>query len=285
MEHCFDTIMALPNSYGIKNVVRRWQRLSERMTGAPAAKPVILSDLLLIAKYGVGKTYVLQLLSEYLVSRGNLMDFYGDVRFFEFYVNYCRPGEPFHEIGRLMSSAASAAGFRSEYRGIVCLDINEWTGHFEEKHFIDLLEYLSVNSDYWLIIFTVSEADREKLKNLEAVISMFLRIETAELRLPPTEELLGYIRKRLKEYGLSMSRDAEELLCGTINTLSGNKYFDGYKTLDLLVRDMIYHLYSSKKSCGEVLTTVDLEMFSESSEYVQRRLLHYETKKRLIGFA
>lgn len=284
MNHYYDQIMALPSSYGIKETVTRWHNLSRNIEKYSPEMSIILPDILLGASYGVGKTHVLRLISEYLSVQKNLMDFYGDIKFLEFYVNYCKPDEDFSEIRRLMSEISSAAGFRSEYRGIVCLDINEWVRHSEEKHFIDLLEYLSVNSDHWLIIFTLSDLSTESARKTEAVISMFLRIEKAELKLPESAELLEYITRNLSGYGLELDLDAAVVITETIDKLRGNKYFDGYKTLDMLCKDIIYSTFSASDTKKNILTPEDIREFSADSEYVNSRICNYEAKKRYIGF-
>jgi hypothetical protein len=87
------------------------------------------------------------------MEKPNLMSFYGDVAYFEFMLNYCGPRENFSELQRLMDGVDNAKGFRSEFRGILFIDIDDWRDHFEEKHFVDFMEYLSDNSDDWLIVF------------------------------------------------------------------------------------------------------------------------------------
>lgn len=284
MSNTFEQIMELPDTYDIKDIVRRWEILSDKLKNELAKKPIILPDILMIAKNGVGKTHVLKLLSEYLSSKENLISFYGDVKFFEFYVNYCKPDEDFSEIRRLMSAVNSAAGFRSEYRGIISLDIDEWVGHHEEKHFIDLLEYLSVNSDYWLIVFNVSNGDRKAVKALEAVISMLLRVERAEVRLPEVSELISHIKKKLEDYGISLDRSAETLLEETVKTISVSEYFDGYKTIDMISKDIVYKFYTMTESLDRPLGASDLTDFSSDSEYAQSRLVSIVTEKKPIGF-
>lgn len=107
----------------------------------------------------------------------NLMEFYGDVKFFEFLLNYCHPNEYFSELQRLIDKIDNAAGFRNEFKGIVHIDINEWIDHFEKKHFVSLMECLSSNSNKWLIVLSVYSDKKEKIHNLNAFLSLYLRIE------------------------------------------------------------------------------------------------------------
>ena len=285
MSQAYADLMNLSASCGIRSVVQQWQNLSENIDRFPPGLPLILPDLFLIADYGVGRTHILRLLADYLSEQKNLMDFYGDVKFFEFFLRYCRPGEPFTELPRLIEAVSDAAGFRSEYRGIVAIDANEWLGHCEEPHFLDLLEYLADNSDHWLIVFTVPNADETNLRSMEAVLSMFLRIEKATLALPSSDELLNYVRKKLYLYNILLSDDAGELLAASIAKLRGSKYFDGLNTLNILTRDIAYRLYSSAVYRPHEVTAEELSDFAENGEYISARILKDEKKKsRTIGF-
>lgn len=285
MSQAYANLMNLPSSYGIRSVVQQWQNLSENIDRFPTGLPLILPDLFLVADYGVGRTHVLRLLADYLSSQKNLMDFYGDVKYFEFLLRYCKPGEPFAELPRLIQTVSDAAGFRSEYRGIVSIDVNEWLGHCEEKHFLDLLEYLADNSDHWLIVFTVPNADENDLRTMEAVLSMFLRIEKAVLSLPSPDELLRYVSKKLYMYNILLSDDAGELLAASIARLRSSKYFDGLKTLDILVRDIAYRMYASTVYKPHEVTAEELFDFAEDGEYIRTRIQKDEKKKsRTIGF-
>lgn len=285
MSQAYTNLMNLPNSYGIRSIVQQWQNLSENIDRFPTGLPLILPDLLLVADYGVGRTHVLRLLADYLSSRKNLMDFYGDVKYFEFFLRYCKPDQPFTELPRLIEAVSDAAGFRSEYRGIVAIDANEWLGHCEEKHFLDLLEYLADNSEHWLIVFTLPNVKENDLRNMEAVLSMFLRLEKATLALPSADELLNYVRKKLYLYNILLSDDAGKLLAASIAKLRSSKYFDGLKTLNILIRDIAYRLYTSGTYKPHKISAEELFDFAEDGEYITTRILKDEKKKsRTIGF-
>ena len=165
------------------------------MRTKPMNAPIILPDMLWVAQSGVGKTNLLKLMAEYLSSQNNLMEFYGDVKFFEFLLNYCPPNEYFSELQRLIDEIDNAAGFRNEFKGIVHIDINEWLDHFEEKHFVSLMEYLSSNSDKWLIVLSVYSDKKDKIHNLNAFLSMYLRIEKITLSFPKTEDLFEFMQR------------------------------------------------------------------------------------------
>lgn len=282
MNQYYDEIMKLNEAEEFKAIVKRWNVLSENIKAKPIGAPVILPDMLWVGKSGLGKTKMLKLASEYLSQQSNLMEFYGDVKYFEFFLNYCAPDTPFTEIQRLIDEVDNAAGFRNEFKGIICIDINEWLDHFEEKYFVMLMEYLSSNSDNWLIVLTVYSDNEEKLHNLNAFLSMYLRIERITLAMPKTETFLSYAEKKLEAYGLSLDSEGRKVLSATVDKLKVNKYFDGYKSIKMLCQEIVYAVFSNESVKSTVLGAEDLEAFSPDSEYVNKMIANIE-RARQIG--
>ncbi len=284
MNSCYDTLMNAPLPEDVKALVRKWNTLSDNMRAVDHRVPVLLPDLFWIAHSGAGKTTFLRLLTQYLKSKENLMDFYGNVDMFEFLLGYCPDHQPFTELQRLMDTVKSAAGFRNEYRGILCIDIDEWTEHYTERHFISFMEYLAANSEHWLIVLCVSPQKDDTLHALQAFLSMYLRLETIRMELPDDGQLVAYLEKTLGEYGFSLDSDAKALLQRTLAALRKNKHFDGYKSVQLLAKDIVYHLYSGDTLPEQVLTAAALEGFAENSRYVQNMIFTASSSPNTIGF-
>ena len=242
MNITYRKIMAQNGLTEFKDLIRKWESLAKNIENRPCGVPIILPDLFLVSRSGTGRTFLLKLLSEYLTEKQTLMDFYGDVSYFEFMLNYCSPEEHFSEIQRLMTEVDNAAGFRSEYRGIIYIDIDEWRDHFEEKHFVSFMEYLSDNSDEWLVVLSVSDDEKEQTDALEAFVSSYIRIERIEIEQPTLWDLTAYAKKMLDAYGIRLKPEAEKVISEAIGVLRGNKYFDGYKTVKMLCEDIAYSL-------------------------------------------
>lgn len=276
----FEEIINLKPAKDFVRVLKKWDKLSDNLKNANNV-PMILPDLLWVSKSGVGKTHLLKLLSEYLYSKKNLLDFCGNVKYFEFMLDYCSPEQKFVEIERMIKEVSIAAGFRNAYRGIVSVDIDEWLGHCEEKHFISFLEYLSSNSNDWLIVFNVVSDDATEIKKLESVLSMFFRIEKSNLKLPETEEFLQFIINRLGSYDLVLDDSAKELLLKTIEKLRENKYFDGYKTLVMLCQDIVYEFYSKSALSDNIISDSHLTEFAPESKYIARATWKVESKRKI----
>ncbi len=282
MNKYYEEIMQLKEADEIIALVKKWEILSGNIKKFPTDLPIILPDLIWVAKSGVGQTRLLRLISEYLASKGNLMDFYGDVKFFEFVLGYCKPDSEFTEIQRLMCEVSNAAGFRNEFRGIMRIDINEWLNHYEEKYFVDFCEYLAANSENWLIILAIDTEDENKIHNIEAFLSVYLRLEKITLNLPKTEDLFEYIERKLGGYGLTLAEDGKKLLTDTLNKLRKNRYFDGFKTIRMLCQEIAYMAFSKERLDSYVLTAEDLSYFAADGEYVSKTVINYE-KSRKIG--
>lgn len=266
-----------------KTLIEKWDRLSGNLEGRRMGVPIILPDLLLISRSGSGRSRLLRLLSDYLCDEGKLMRFSGETTCFEFMLGYCPPSQSFTELPRLMDEVSRAAGFRGEYRGIIFIDIDEWRDHFEEKYFEIFLEYIADNSDEWLVVFSLTPRRGYDMHNIEAFISSYLRIEKLEIEPPTSDELLEYAGELLDGYGLRLTPRARAVIGESITVLSRNRYFDGYKTVKSLCRDLAYNVYVDGPRCAGFVSEDAVSHFAKDGEYIASLLVKIE-KTNKIGF-
>lgn len=283
MNRYYDEIMELIGADEFKALIKKWDILSANMKSDSRGVHRLLPNLLWVGNSGIGRTKLLTLMSSYLSSKGNLLDFYGDIKFFEFLFSYIPKDQTFTELQRLEDELAAARGFRNEFRGVLLVDINPWVKHYEELYFVSFMEYLAAHSDKWLIVLSVSEQPEDKLQNLEAFLSMYLRLDKIALSLPKTEDLYRFVTDMLGAYGLTLDQSAGQLLMGTINELRESAYFDGFKTIEMLCQDVAYEHFSSSNASQAVLTEGDLSAFAPGSNYVKKAIKNSE-KTRKIGF-
>lgn len=284
MNKYYEEIKELREADEFIKVIEKWNTLSENMGKVNIKNiPIFLPDMFLVARSGVGRTKLIRLMSEFLYSAGNLMDFYGDVKFFEFLLAYCAKGEPFTELQRLMYEMQNAQGFRNEFKGVIHIDVTEWLRHYEEPHFISFMEYISSFSEKIMIVLSVTDTESESLADFEAFISMYLRLEIVKLSLPSTETLVEHAKKNLSAYGFCLSEGGERLIFDTVDTLRKNKYFDGYKTIQMLCQDIVYSVFTRGAAQNSILCEDILSEFSADSDYVKRTSVRIERAKR-IGF-
>ena len=265
----------------LTNQLEKWKQLSLNIKKKAFNDPIIIPDMIWITPNGIGKTVMLEYMAEQLEKMNNIMDFYGDVRFFEFYFEYCKPDAPFSEMERLVNEVESAAGFRNEYHGIIHIDISEWMHNTEDKYFKTFLEYLSDNSDNWLIVISMPEVEKECVSRATAIISSYLRIETLAFSLPDTEGLLKIVKDYLNSYGLKLDKAASAVLADSIDTLKNNKYFDGYKTISMLCKDIVYHVFSASEVSEHEISEDTMHYFKSDGEYISKMI--YNDNQRNIN--
>ena len=149
------------------------------------------------------------------------------------------------------------------------------------KCFVSFLELLASHNEEWLIVLSVSE--NENLDNFIAAVSTYLRIKTLKIEMPTTDELLVYVKNKLSLHNLSVNDKNNEQIKDTIEKLKGNKNFDGFKTLDMLVQDIVYEHFCVPDSQKGELPDDIIEKFTSDSEYANR-LNGKKKSAKTIGF-
>lgn len=284
MNPYYDKIMQLKGVEELQALIRKWNTLSENLHLRSFDAPILLPDVFLYTYSGAGHTKMLELIANFLDSRKNLMSFYGDVKFFEFKLGYNSPNERFTELYRFADTVSAAAGFRNEYRGVIRVNVDEWVNHCSEKHFIEFLSYLQESTDSWLIFLTVSNQENaEKAHEMEAVVSMYLRIETVTIQRPSTQDLVEYAREYVNKYGLEIDASGAKVLEEALEVLRKNKHFYGYHTVGALCSDIVYTLFSQADTRPTVLTAQLLREFSAESPYIKRSVIR-KKQAATIGF-
>ncbi|MBR6824968.1 MAG: hypothetical protein IKM59_00290 [Oscillospiraceae bacterium] len=284
MNKYYDRLMEYVGADELKTLIQRWEILSENLNKRSFDAPIILPDLFIYTTPGYGHTKLWSLLAEYINSKGNLMSFYGDVKFFEFKLDYCPPDREFRELYRLIEAVENAAGFRSEFKGIIRINVDEWVRHHKEKYFLEFLQFLQFHTAYWLVILTISDRkENEDTKAMEAVISMYLRHETITLHLPTNDELVTFAEKHFTKYDLTLDDSAKEILKEAIDVLKKNAYFYGLRTVTDLCNDIVYSIYSASTDVSRVITADMLGDFRADGEYIKRTIM--KAKKAVaLGF-
>ncbi len=268
----YDQIMALKGMEGLKDLIERWQRLSENIDRFNAKHSMVLPDLLWISDNGIDKDGLIELLTGYLDTCDNLLEFYGNVKHFDYYLEYNSDSNKLHEIQKLSEKVRDAAGFRSEYRGLVSVDLDEWVGHFHEENFINILKFMATLDDDIMFIFNIHKYDQSSVEQLMGLLVLFFRLEVIEMNLPDSEELCAYITKEISEYGLNLDEEAQSMVIATVNTLREDDYFAGYDMLDRLAADIVYSVYTSTPPYDGIVTKGMISAFAPDGMYVSELL-------------
>ncbi len=283
MNKYYDEILQIKGAEELHTLVSKWDRLAANLKGRTVGAPIVLPDIIMYTEHGFGNSHLLGLLAEYIESKKTLMDFFGDVKLFEFAMSYCPPEKSFSELTRLMDSIRAAAGYRNEYKGLVRISLDQWVGHHSEKYFFELMEYLAAHTNNWLIVLTLSEKTDERTRNLEATASMFLRTEVLHMHLPNAQNLAEYANEYMEQFGIRFDGSALDLLTKSIDKLRKIKYYHGYRTVEMLCNDIVYSVMSEAAFPKTVLSAADIKDFSEDSDYIKKTEI--ESSKRIaLGF-
>ncbi len=264
----YDQIMALSGMNNFKDVIERWQRLSDNVDRFHAKAGLVLPDLLWVSDNGIERGALLKLLTNYIVASGNLLEFYGTVKCFEYYLEYVPDKTNFHEIDKLAEKIRDAAGFRSEYRGLLSVDVTEWIGHFQEENFINVLKYLSSMEDDIMFIFQIPNYHRQSVEELMQLLILYFRLEVIEMKLPDSSDLATYITHEISEYGLNLDDEAKEMVVSSVNRLREDPYFAGYQMLDRLASDIVYSVYTSTPPYDGIVTKGMISAFAPDGMYI-----------------
>jgi hypothetical protein len=281
IEKRFDAIMELKGAEELKKECIRLETfLKNKATH-------FLTDLtppnyLWIIKRGGGNTTWLKEFAEFLYSK-KAIEFCGIELFIEFKLEYNSPNAFFSELTRLDKTIAAFAGHNRYYKGLICINIDDWLAHTTEEHFIKLLEYLSSNNSRLLVIFCIQTEDKNFIKSVESALSSHMRLVSLSLRFPDAKELVELVESRyIQKTGFSFTESAKKSFQDTIKELITCKNFNGFKSVFQLADAVLYDILASDLREKKQISAEMLSNYSKDSDYV--KLLKNKIDTKTIGF-
>ena len=277
----FDSIMQLLGVDEFKATVERLRKFQQNKETF-AASDVTLPNYLWIAKRGGGVSTCINAFAEYLHA-AEIIEFTGIVKYFEFKLAYIVPDAYFSELARLNNTITEIAGHHRYFRGVACINIDEWIQHTNETHFTKFLDYLGSKKDKILAVFYVHTSDKRTVEAIESTLTSYTRLETVNLRFPTTEELLEhYISKYFIKQGFFLTNDAMLLLAESIQEIVTGKHFYGFFTIKQLANDILFSLLTSNLN-GHDISADMLSDFRKDSAYI-KRIKKFIGSGNVIGF-
>lgn len=280
-DKCYNTIMELQGVDEFKTMVQRlckFQQNKEKYS----VPDVTLPNYFWVAIRGGGLSTCLNLLSEYLYI-AKIIEFTGIVKYFEYKLAYITPDNFFSELTRLNNTISEIAGHHRYFRGVACINIDEWIHHTNEIHFYKFLDYIASNNNKFLSILYVHDNNKRTIENIESSLSSHIRFESVWFRFPNANELIEFIEaKYFKKKGFSLTKDARLLLIDSIEKLINGKNFNGFTTIKQLANDILYSLLTSNIN-GYEITADMLTGFNKDSQYV-KRIKTLAGDSNIIGF-
>lgn len=285
IQRYYEQIMECWGMEPVKELVKKWELLRINIGNFPADEPVLLPEYLWISRSGTGKSEMLQLLAGYL-DAAQIMPFNGMEKVIEFTLKYCEENEPFTELENLVKYLSASSGYHNEFKGILAIDVSDWLSHLDNSHFIDFLEFLSEHNRSLLLIL-IAWPDSNYLEKLENMLSLYLRVHTITIEMPQAEEMFAFMEMKLERYHCCLSAEAGEILLDTLRVLRDLEGFDGYKTLEFMVQEIVYTYYCGEKVSSHTIHAEVLQNFLADGKFVSRYEQRYDRKQKLrsAGFS
>jgi len=282
-EECFKAIMELQGVEELKALVLNLRKVQKNLEKYAVAD-YTLPSYLWIVKSGCGITTCINAFAEYLCIAG-IFEFRGKVKYFEHKLGYVTPlssKEFRRELDKIDEAINSNTGFNRYFKGLVCINIDDWIRYTNEKYFYDFLDYMA-NKDNILAILYINSDNKHDIASVEAPVKARLRSETVWLKFPNAEELVeGTVTDFFKERGFNLSNDAKSLLKESIEVIVTGNHFKGYKTINQLNEDIFKKLlvsdFSGNEISAEMLTIFG---FDKNSSYVKMKTF---VELRKVGF-
>ena len=164
--------------------------------------------------------------------------FEGNVPFVYYKMKYVPPYERFGELKHLILRIRNATGLRSEFKGIVAIDLFEWLGREDEEYFEITLKFLYDHRHIWKYIFTFKDAELEKTRPaFEASVHYFRAMAIDKCLFNHRDELEKYLRGAFEKNGAKCDESAMQMLAGVFSD-KGAKNLKSYEKMDMVVRDI-----------------------------------------------
>lgn len=268
----------------VKYIVSRWERLRKNLAAVSASEPVLLPEYLWFSRSGTGKTEMLQLLAGYL-DAAQLMPFNGMEKVIEYTLDYCEEGEPFYELDELIKYLSVSSGYHNEFKGILAVNLDNWLPHLDNPHFIEFLEFLSEHNTSLLLIL-IAWPDPEYMDKLENMLSLYLRVHTVMIELPELEDMYLFIEEKLEQYHCRLSEEAGTMLRETLRILRELDGFDGYKTLEFIVQEIVYNYFCGEDVSSRVIGVEVLQDYEPDGKLIEQYRKRFDRmqRRRSAGF-
>jgi len=281
MQKCFDAIMALKGADEIKLKMTELHEILKDKE--PYALLNSLPNFMIVARQGGGISTVVNAVAKYL-SAANAIEFSGKEKWFYFKVDYAERGEQFKEIDRFLKTLTALKGYNRHFKGVAYINLDKWLEQKEVENLQKFLSYLSSIDEMILFFLGVHTDNQNLINNMETMIARYIRIETLKMRFPDSRELTEILMSLIEDKGFSFTEDVHILTEQLLSNIQEKNNFYGFKTLEQLSVDIIYHFFKINENNLKQITTETIENYRDNSIYL-KQFLYDVSLNTNIGFA
>lgn len=144
------------------------------------------------------------------------------------------------EFQRMYITLKNHAGFNNDFKGIVAVDLSDWSSSVIDEDLDAVLSYLKdTDQDRYYIFYAATEYP-SKLKN---ILQFYFTVEMHQLHLEKASELLQFAVSKLKnEHDINIDSKAEVSLMQVINMFIETENYRGVGSINSMCRDMAFML-------------------------------------------
>ncbi len=285
----YEDIMNLRGYEEFKALARRLCRLAENRRNFSEAR-IWVPNMLFVEDPGAGVTTQLKLLTRLLMEL-KLVSFMGEKRFFEWALD----DDAFEKGGsfdRLLLETSAAAGFYSQFCGVIGIELGGWSSWPEYPGFRRLLDFAADMDKRITFVFVTEERDPEMLARLHRILNEAASIEMIRCPLPRAEDMTQYLLEFLRDRGFAAAPDAEAAIGAFMPALMKTEGFDGMQTMSILADEIVFQACTASDGVplapaeGQAMPAVraqHLEFITGERGYIRRNTRKPAAKRR-IGF-
>lgn len=240
-----------------------------------------LPNLLVLSSSGFGITTVIRLLAG-LLQEERLFRFSGEEAFFEAALT-----EDEGSFDRLLARIRTAAGFYGRFRGVVGLELPDVSrllafGNTGRR----LMEFVDIEQGRILFVFVLPlKTGKNAVTDFQRQFISRTPLEILRLPFPETDEIIGYIRRRLEYRHMTLTDGAVDSVRAAVNMLRKDSHFEGFQSLNNLIDVLIWRKLSQADG-GDGVIRQDLlnSLLAENSLLSVIREEKQDDPGRSIGF-
>ncbi len=237
---------------------------------ARSSKYPLLPNLIFSCAPGCGVSSFIRKLAS-LIRDLKLMRFSGEEECFELIISDTEKAakkvllDEDRNIKNLLNRITTAAGFYSDFRGLIGLDM---TSLFKEdmdfSKISQLMDFVDIHQGKILFVFIVPiDPPSDALSDFLHQFSNRTPVEYLRLPFPETVEILEFIRLRLSRSNMSLTDEAALYLTGIVEELRKDNQFKGYQTMKTLIEELVWHKLSSSTGKDGVIDSGDLDFLND----------------------
>ncbi len=174
---------------------------------------------------------------------------------------------------------------RRSQKIILAMDISQWQGELTSVAVLDYLRQIYEAATNFTCVFRIPFMEQQIVCNIEEALADVMTVKTLVAAPIPIANMVDYIKEQLEKLGCTAGEDCDSMIERWIIKEKSDDSFFGYKSLDKMVKALVYHKALLNSAVGIVKRQIepgDVESLLDEPDVLAdpRELL-----ARLIGMA